>query len=137
MNTKMSEKWGFACIDTAIKKGEWLDKEFPHGEHKTRANQYSGKVDQVDLSTMPVSKDESSQSRLISVTKRVATDPFSKRIRAIRRCGILLKMFDSQGKRNDLELRVGADPKLSKKDAQGNNQHSMDAHTKLTKSEGW
>jgi len=58
---------------------------------------------------------------LASYARQAADDELEQmckriRARAIRRCGILLKMFDGQGKRNDLELRVGADPKLTKSD---------------------
>tara|TARA_B100000963_G_scaffold346907_1_gene352662 strand:+ start:925 stop:1908 length:984 start_codon:yes stop_codon:yes gene_type:complete len=52
-------------IDIERKKGAWLDENYPQGKHK--GNQYTiGKVEQLNLSKMPVTKNESSNARLIN-----------------------------------------------------------------------
>lgn len=54
-------------VDVETKKGKWLDENFNRGGD--RGNQYIGKVEQVDLGKMPVSKDESSRARKIKNTE--------------------------------------------------------------------
>tara|TARA_R100000353_G_scaffold61953_1_gene48889 strand:+ start:1795 stop:2799 length:1005 start_codon:yes stop_codon:yes gene_type:complete len=52
-------------IDIERKKGAWLDENYPQGKHK--GNQYTiGKVEQLNPSKMPVTKNESSNARLIN-----------------------------------------------------------------------
>lgn len=63
--TEAQNKIGRFIIKAAAKLGEVLDENFKQGKHK--GNQYTiGKVEQDDLSKMPVSKDESSNTRLIN-----------------------------------------------------------------------
>ncbi len=54
-------------VDVETKKGKWLDDNFKHGGKGV--NEYSAKVEQDDLSKMPVSKDESSRARKIKNTE--------------------------------------------------------------------
>ncbi len=63
--TEAQNKIGRFIVKAAAKLGEVLDKNYPKGGN--RGNQYvSGKVEQDDFGKMPVSKDESSNSRLIN-----------------------------------------------------------------------
>lgn len=55
-------------VDVETKKGKWLDENFKQGKHK--GNQHTiGKVQQEDLSKMPVSKNESSRARKLKNTE--------------------------------------------------------------------
>ena len=51
-------------IDIERKKGVWLDENYPH--KGKGINQYSARVEQTNLSKMPVTKNESSNARLIN-----------------------------------------------------------------------
>jgi len=52
-------------IDIERKKGAWLDENYPQGKHK--GNQYTiGKVEQLNPSKMPVTKNESSKVAAVS-----------------------------------------------------------------------
>lgn len=63
--TEAQNKIGRFIVKAAAKLGEVLDKNYPKGGN--RGNQYvSGKVEQDDFGKMPVSKDESRNSRLIN-----------------------------------------------------------------------
>ena len=55
-------------VDVETKKGKWLDENFKRGGRGM--NEYSAKVEQDDLSKMPVSKDESSRARKIKNTEQ-------------------------------------------------------------------
>jgi len=57
-------EWGKFRVEIESKKGEWLDKMFPKGGDK--GNQYTGgKVALTDLAKEGISKDESSNARLV------------------------------------------------------------------------
>ena len=70
--TEAQNKIGRFIIKAAAKLGEVLDDNFKHGGQGV--NEYSAKVEQHDLSKMPVSKDESSNSRLINKQEELAKE---------------------------------------------------------------
>lgn len=67
--TEVQNKMGRFIIECGVVMGEYLEKDFPHGR-----NQYTEEVNQYDLHKMPVSKNESSNTRLIYKEPQLADE---------------------------------------------------------------